>query len=120
MTVNVGGQQVKRGEKKVSGQEKKEDDKLNPSDYSCEIILSKTTMDKAIDKKLPTDVFIVTYVDSGDLCIDATRSGKQVNIFDMYWDKYKTGLRKIEWGHGTVSPTQWGYKKPEKKRRRKG
>ena len=32
MTINVGGKQLKRGEVKVSGQEKKEDDKLNPSD----------------------------------------------------------------------------------------
>ena len=38
MSVNVGGKQVKRGETKVSGEEKKEDDKLNPSAYSCEIL----------------------------------------------------------------------------------
>tara|TARA_B100000287_G_scaffold321278_1_gene305232 strand:- start:1350 stop:1691 length:342 start_codon:yes stop_codon:yes gene_type:complete len=100
--------------------EKKEDEKLNPSKYSCEILLSKTTMDKAKDKKLPSDAFIVTYVDNMSDCIDVTRSGKKSNVFDMYWDKYKTGLRKIEWGFGTVNPSQFGYKQPEKKKRRKG
>ena len=120
MTINIGGKEIKRGESKVAGEEKKADDNLKPDEYSCEIILSKTTMDKAKDKKLPSDAFIVTYVDSGNLCLDVTRSGKQVNVFDMYWDKYNSGLRKIEWGHGTVNPSQYGYKKPEKKRRRKG
>ena len=54
MSVNVGGKEVKRGETKVAGEEKKEDDKLNPSAYSCEILLSKTTIDKAKDKTFPT------------------------------------------------------------------
>ena len=121
MTVNVGGKQVKRGETKVSGEEKKEDDKLNPSAYSCEILLSKTTMDKAKDKSFPSDACIVKYLVDGKECIDLTRSGKQVNIFDMYYDKYgKDSLKTIEWGYGTVNPSQYGYKSPEKKRRRKG
>ena len=120
MTVNVGGNEVKRGEK-VAGPEKKEEDKLNPEEYCCEIILSKTTMDKANDKKFPSDCFNVTYTHEGKEYLDVTRSGKMVNVFDMYYDKYgKDSIKKIEWGHGTVNPTQWGYKKPEKKRRRKG
>ena len=121
MSVNVVGKEVKRGESKVSGEEKKEDDKLNPSDYSCEILLSKTTMDKAKDKKFPSDAFIVKYVFDGKECIDVTRSGKQSNVFDMYYDTYGKGsLNTIEWGYGTVNPSQYGYKSPEKKRRRKG
>ena len=120
MSVNVGGKEVKRGENKVSGEEKKEDDKLNPSDYSCEILLSKTTMDKAKDKSFPSDACIVKYVVDGKECIDLTRSGKQVNIFDMYYDKYgKDSLKAIEWGYGTVNPSQYGYKQPEKKKRRR-
>ena len=119
MSVNVGGKEVKRGESTVAGEEKKADDKLNPSDYSCEILLSKTTMDKAKDKKFPSDAFIVKYVVDGKDLIDVTRSGKQVNVFDMYYDKYgKDSLRTIEWGFGTVNPSQYGYKKPEKRRRK--
>ena len=41
MSVNIGGKEVRRGDKVMSGQEKKEDDKLNPLDYACEILLSK-------------------------------------------------------------------------------
>ena len=119
MSVNVGGKEVKRGETKVAGEEKKEDDKLNPSAYSCEIILSKTTMDKAKDKTFPSDAYLVWYNVDGSELLDLTRSAKKSNIFDMYYDKYSSDLKRIEYGHGTVNPSQWGYKSPYKKKRRR-
>ena len=121
MVLNVKGEMIKRGEQQVSGQEKKEDEanKIDPSDYSCEIILEKTTKDKANDRKLPSDAFNVFYVVGGEERLDVTRSGKMVNIFDFYYDKYGT-VKRIDYGQGTVNPSQWGYKQPEKKKRRKG
>ena len=122
MSVNVGGKEVKRGESIVSGPEKKEEqNKINPSDYSCEVILEKTTKDKANDRKLPSDAFNVYYVVGEEERLDVTRSGKMVNVFNFYHDRYGKGsLKKIDYGHGTVNPSQWGYKSPEKKKRRKG
>ena len=49
-------------EKKVAEPPKKPEKKFDPSVYSCEIILEKTTLDKAQDRKLPTDAFNVTYL----------------------------------------------------------
>ena len=44
-----------------------------------------------------------------------------VNVFDMYYDRYgKDCVQKIDYGHGTIKPSQYGYKSPEKKKRRKG
>ena len=40
MTVNVGGNMVKRNEKEVA-EEKKEEVKINPSDYWCDVILRR-------------------------------------------------------------------------------
>ena len=122
MSVNVGGKEVKRGESKVSGPEKKdEQNKINPSDYSCEVILEKTTKDKANDRKLPSDAFNVYYVVGEEERLDVTRSGKMVNVFNFYHDRYGKGsLKKIDYGQGTVNPSQWGYKEPQKKKRRKG
>ena len=120
MSVNIGGKERRRGAEAVAAEEKKEEQsKVAPSDYSCEVILEKTTADKANDRKLPSDAFNVYYVVDGEEHLDVTRSGKSVNIFDFYYDKYKN-VKKIDYGHGTVNPSQWGYKKPEKKRRRKG
>ena len=115
MTVNVGGKQIKRSEQEVK-EEKKEEVKINPSDYSCEILQEKTTQEKSVDRKLPTDAFNVTYVGEGETFLDVTRSSKMVNVFDMYYDRYGKGsVQKIDFGHGTVNPGQWGYKAPTKK-----
>ena len=107
-------------EKQVAEEKKKEEVKFDPSEYSCEIILEKTTKDKAQDRKFPSDAFNVTYVVDGEERLDVTRSGKQSNVFDMYYDRYgKDALKRIDWGYGTVNPSTWGYKSPEKKKRRK-
>jgi len=115
MSVNVGGKQIKRSEQEVK-EEKKEEVKINPSDYSCEILQEKTTHEKAFDRQLPTDAFNITYVVEGETFLDVTRSSKMVNVFDMYYDRYGKGaVQKIDFGHGTVNPGQWGYKPPSKK-----
>ena len=108
-------------EKKVTEEKKeKKEPKFDPSTYSCEIIQEKTTQEKANDRNLPRAAFNVTYVVKGETLLDVTRSGKMVNIFDMYYDRYgKDSVQRIDYGHGTVNPSQYGYKPPEKKRRRK-
>ena len=120
MGLEVKGDMIKRGEVQVPGKEKKEDEnKLNPSDYSCEVLLEMTTLETANDKKLPTDAFNVTYLVDGEERLDVTRSSKMANVFDYYYDKYGN-VKKIDYGYGGVNPSQWGYKQPEKKKRRKG
>ena len=120
MTVNVGGKHIKRGEVEVSGEEKKEDEnKLDPSAYSCQVLLENTTLEKANDKSLPSDGYLVWYNVEGNELLDVTRSGKQSNVFDLYYDRYGKDLKRIEWGFGTINPSQWGYKQPDKKKKRK-
>ena len=110
---------VKRNEEEVA-EEKKEEVKINPSDYWCDIILEKTTIEKAEDRSLPTDAFNVTYVVEGETRLDVTRSEKMANVFDMYYDRYgKDAVQKIDYGCGTIRPNLWGIKPPEKKKRRK-
>ena len=107
-------------EEKLAEPPKKPEPKFDPSEYSCEILQEKTTQEKANDRKLPSDAFNVTYIVEGETRLDVTRSGKMVNIFDMYYDRYGKGsVQKIDYGHGTVNPSQYGYKPPEKKKRRK-
>ena len=119
MSVNVGGKKIKRSEQEVT-EEKKEEVKFNPADYWCEIILEKTTLEKAEDKSLPTDAFNVTYMVEGTEHLDVTRSEKMMNVFDMYYDRYgKDAVQKIDYGAGSVRPNLWGVKPPEKKKRRK-
>ena len=107
-------------EEKLAEPPKKPEEKFDPSEYSCEILQEKTTHEKANDRKLPSDAFNVTYIVDGKKHLDVTRSAKMVNVFDMYYDRYGKGsVQKIDYGHGTVNPSQYGYKPPEKKKRRK-
>ena len=106
--------------KKPVAEEKKEEVKFNPADYWCEIVLEKTTQEKALDRKLPTDAFNVTYIEGNAEHLDVTRSEKMANVFDMYYDKYGKGaVQKIEYGHGTIRPNLWGNKPVEKKKKRR-
>ena len=43
-------------------------------------------------------------------------------LFDMYYDKFKQGLKTIDYGKGTISPKLWGYSSPQNngKKKRKG
>jgi len=122
MSIKAGGTERRRGAEAVADELKpKPEKKFDPSVYSCEVILEKTTLDKTQDKKLPTDAFNVTYVVEGETRIDVTRSEKMANVFDMYYDRYgKDVVQKIDYGHGTIRPNLWGVKaSPEKKKRRK-
>ena len=47
-------------------EEKKEEEKFIPSDYSCQMILEDTTLEKSRDPKFPSDAFNVTYVVEGN------------------------------------------------------
>ena len=101
---------------------KKPEDKFKPSDYWCDIILEKTTREKADDRSLPTDAFNVFYIVDGKEHLDVTRSEKMVNVFDLYYDKYGKGaVQKITYGHGTIRPNLWGIKAtpPKKGKKRK-
>ena len=110
---------TKTTDKKVEDQ-KKEESKFKPSDYWCDIILEKTTQEKACDRSLPTDAFNVFYIVDGKEHLDVTRAEKMVNVFDMYYDCYGKGaVQKITYGHGTIRPNLWGNKPLDKKKKRR-
>lgn len=105
-------------EKKMA-KENKEQNIDNPSSYGCEILLEKTTLQQVKDPSFPTDAYLVTYICNGEECLDLCRGGKKVSIFDFYYDKYGPGsVKRIGWGYGKVNPRAWGYKQPERKKKR--
>ena len=96
----------------------KEEKNILPSKYGCDILLEKTTLDRAKDPSFPSDAHLIWYTADGKDCIDLTR-GTRVRIFDMYYDKYGPGsVKKIDFGYGRTNPKLWGYKQPEKKKRK--
>lgn len=88
------------------------------SRYGCEILKHNCTLEEAKVTDVPKDAYIVTYMVSGKVCYDLTRSGKRVNIFDMYYDSMGDAIRSIEWGYGKINPKVWGYEAPKTKKRK--
>jgi hypothetical protein len=90
-----------------------------PHEYGCEVLLEKTTIEKAKDTSFPNDAYLIWYVVDDKQHIDLVRCHKKVNLFDMYYDKYGPGaVQKIDFGYGRTNPRLWGYKEPEKKKRK--
>jgi len=86
-------------------------------EYGCEILVDNGSYEDVRIKKAPTDACIVKYTVNDKLCYDLTR-GAKIKLFDMYYDKFKTGIKDIDFGYGTIKPNMWGYKAPQKKRRK--
>jgi len=107
------------GEKKKMAENKTKINKVLPHEYGCEILLEKTTLEKAKDSSFPSDAYLIWYLLDEEECIDLTRCAKRVNLFDMYYDKYGPGsVQKIDFGYGRMNPRLWGYKQPEKKKKK--
>lgn len=97
----------------------KEEKETSKTKYSCEILVSNGTLSDVHTTQAPNDAFVVKYVVEDKTILDLTR-GSKTKIFDMYWDKFKSGLKSIDYGKGTISPKLWGYQSaPSRKKKRK-
>ena len=95
-----------------------EENTTNPATYGCEILLEKTTLQQVKDPSFPNDAKLIWYEIDGETYMDLCR-GRNVKIFDMYYDKYGPGVvQKIDFGYGRVNPKIWGYRAPETKKRK--
>ena len=82
----------------------------------CQVLHQKCEKSVAKDKSLPLNSYIVTYISDEEILYDIVICNKQVDIFDMYWDKYREGLKDIRWTDGRVNPKLWQSKTEKKKK----
>ena len=82
------------------------------------IIHEKCDPKLAENPKLPYTAYLVEYVDKENgedkVFYDITTCLKQTDMFDYYYDKYKTGLKGWKQTKGIVNPKLWNPE-PEKK-----
>jgi len=86
--------------------------------YSCEIMIENGTWEQVNTTDCPNDARIVVYEVDGETRYDLTRSSKAVYIFNMYWDKFNSGLKDIAYGMGRINPKLWGYQAPQSKKKK--
>ena len=103
---------------KNMAEDQKQTKNILPYQYGCEIILEKTTLERAKDSSFPNDAYLIWYEVEDTKFVDLVR-GSRVRIFDMYYDKYGPGsVKKIDFGYGRTNPKLWGYQKQEKKKKK--
>ena len=96
-----------------------QEEKLSiPPRYGCQILLENTTLEVAKDSSFPNDAYLIWYIIEGKNYLDLCR-GTRSRIFDLYYDKFGPGvIQKIDFGYGRPNPKIWGYKSPDKKKRK--
>jgi hypothetical protein len=72
----------------------------------------------ANDRSLPYTAYLVTYEIDGAISYDLVIPDKQIEIFDVYWDKYREGLKGWKQSEGRVNPKLWGVQPKETKKKR--
>ena len=91
---------------------------INPSKYSCQILLEKTTLAEANDKSFPSDAYLVWYNLDGVEHLDLVRCRKQVELIDMNYDKYGPNLlKRKDNGYCQRNPKTWELKHLKKRKR---
>jgi len=88
------------------------------SKYGTEIVVENGSLQDVSTKKAPIDCYIIKYVCDDQVHYDLSR-GSKVTLFDMYWDKFKSDLKSIGYGNGTIKPNLWGYQAPTPPRKKR-
>lgn len=61
----------------------------------------------ADDRSLPTNSFLVEYLQDGMTKFDVVSASKQVDIFDHYWDNYRSDFINMTQTQGRINPKLW-------------
>ena len=70
------------------------------------------------DRSLPNNAFLIEYLQDGLTKFDIVIAAKQVDIFDYYYDNYRSDFKNMTQAQGRVSPKLWGNK-PKKESKKK-
>ena len=71
----------------------------------------------AKDTKLPYNTYVVEYTKENRIAYDIAMSSSSVEVFDLYYDKYKKDFKFLKTASGRVNPKLWNQPKakPPKK-----
>ena len=85
---------------------------------SFAVLFSDCDPSQADDTGLPTNAYLVEYVQGETSHYDIVMSSKKVDIFDHYWDNYRHDFVNMTQAQGRISPKLWGNKPKEKSKKR--
>ena len=74
---------------------------------SLKIIHEDCSVELANDKSFPCTTFLVEYYVDGEIHYDLVITDKRTEIFDYYWDLYRSDLLTFKQTEGRANPKQW-------------
>lgn len=72
----------------------------------------------AQDKTLPYTAYLIEYLQDGITKFDIAVGDKKSEIFDHYWDNYKSDFKNMTQTEGRINPRIWGSKPPVEKKKK--
>tara|TARA_X000000368_G_C22396835_1_gene435726 strand:- start:9 stop:368 length:360 start_codon:yes stop_codon:yes gene_type:complete len=118
MTTTTEEKQLKKPPEKKEVIWTKEERNTLKEKYGSEIIIENGSIEDVSIKEVPSDAYIIKYSYGDKIHFDLTR-GTKITLFDMYWDKFKDGLKSIGYGNGNIKPNLWGYQSPATKKKKR-
>ena len=87
---------------------------MGESFLKIKIIHENCDASLAKDTSLPYTAYLIEYETGGGVQYDIAVSSKKVDIFDHYWDKYRSVL-SMKQTDGKVNPKLWNDPNKKKK-----
>lgn len=78
------------------------------------IIHENCDPDMSKDTSLPYTAYLIEYMCNGETRWDISVAPKRVDLFDHYWDKYRS-VKKMTQTDGKINPKLWNDPKAKKK-----
>jgi hypothetical protein len=91
-------------------------------DKMISILCENCNLEEDNNTKLPYTAYVTEYVVEGETRYDICMADKGVDVFDVYYDKYKKDFIRMTQSEGRVAPNRWNVQPPapkKKKRRRR-
>ena len=92
-------------------------------DKMISILCENCNLKEDNNTKLPYTAYVTEYVVEGETRYDICMADKGVDVFDVYYDKYKKDFKSMTQSEGRVAPNRWNVAPPsppkKKKRRRR-
>ena len=82
------------------------------------ILFENCDPERADDRELPSNSFLVEYKVEGTSCFDISAAAKQSEIFDYYYDKYRSDFVTMKQAEGRINPKLWGNEPPKSKKKK--
>ena len=68
------------------------------------------------DRSLPYTAYLIEYLQDGITKFDIVSAAKKVDIFDYYWDKFRSVMNMTQ-TQGRVNPKLWGNSEKKSKKK---